>query len=387
MNDSKPLPTILVVDDEDINLLLLEELLSTNDYNVIKAKNGWEAFDRVLEEQPDLILLDILMPEMDGYDACVKLKDHPKTKEIPVIFVTSKTEEVNETLGFEYGAVDYIRKPISPSVVLARVKTHLEIREAKIQLQELLSKTLLGTVRILNDILTFIDPAFHSMISRLKRYVRDISSYLDLSDRWRLELAAMLSHIGCVVIPRETLEKINSGKVVSEVEQNMFDMHPKVAQDLLSKIPRLKSVAVMIGKQRIPVDPNQLMQDLSQWDPVDLGGQMLKTVIDYDRMLTSGLSAEEALSEMRGKKEGYLPLLLDALEAVAKIDRDKDVQQVMFRELQEGHILMEDLYTKSGALIVKKGRELTANTLTLLLPFAQTGGIKEPIMVKQNDII
>ncbi|MFC1877376.1 two-component system response regulator, partial [Thermodesulfobacteriota bacterium] len=247
MNDAKTLPTILVADDETINLLMMEELLVANGYDVIEAKDGWEAYDRAVEIRPDLILLDIVMPEMDGYKTCVKLKKDPLTKEIPVIFVTGKTEETDETLGFKYGAVDYIRKPISPSVVLARVKNHLALRKAKIQLQELLSKTVLGTVRILNDLLTFIDPTFHRASSRLKRYVRDISDYLDLPDRWSLELAAILSHIGCVVIPKETLEKINSGKGVSDEEQNLYDRHPSIAQDLISKIPRLETIAKMIG--------------------------------------------------------------------------------------------------------------------------------------------
>ena len=124
MSDPESRPKILVADDEDTILSLMEKLLVSNGYDVFKAKNGWQAFEIALEIRPNLILLDILMPEMDGYDACVKLKDHPLTKEIPVIFVTGKLDEINETLGFEYGAVDYIRKAISTSVVLARVKTH-----------------------------------------------------------------------------------------------------------------------------------------------------------------------------------------------------------------------------------------------------------------------
>lgn len=84
---------------------------------------------------PDLILLDIMIPEIDGYVACVKLKSHPMTKPIPVNFVTSQTDEINETLGYEYGSVDYIRKPISPSILVTRVKTHLALYAARLQLR------------------------------------------------------------------------------------------------------------------------------------------------------------------------------------------------------------------------------------------------------------
>lgn len=123
--------TVLVVDDEPFYINVLVELLQ-DDYQVIVAKNGVQALKRISEHQkPDLILLDWLMPEMNGLEVCTRLKEDPETRDIPVIFLTIKSEVDDEIRGFEAGAVDYIRKPMSPPLVKSRVKTHLQLHLAK----------------------------------------------------------------------------------------------------------------------------------------------------------------------------------------------------------------------------------------------------------------
>lgn len=119
---------ILVVDDTPDNLTLMSGLLKDN-YRVKVANSGERALKIAQSETPpDLILLDIMMPEMDGYEVCRRLKADNNTRDIPIIFLTAKTEVVDETLGFELGASDYITKPISPPIVLARIETHLTVK-------------------------------------------------------------------------------------------------------------------------------------------------------------------------------------------------------------------------------------------------------------------
>ena len=122
--------TILIVDDEPVNLATLRQILST-DHALVFARNGNEALAAVAKHQPALILMDIEMPEMDGYTACRQLKANPQTENIPIIFVTSLSDIGNETAGFEAGAVDYLVKPVSPPVVRARVRTHLSLVSTK----------------------------------------------------------------------------------------------------------------------------------------------------------------------------------------------------------------------------------------------------------------
>jgi phosphoserine phosphatase RsbU/P len=132
--------TVLVVDDAPANIRVVNEILH-NTYKVRIATNGAKALEMAFTAPaPDLILLDIVMPGMDGYEVCAKLKSHPATQDIPVIFLTGQTESTDETRGFETGAVDYIHKPFSPAVVAARVQTHLALREAR----QLLARQLLA---------------------------------------------------------------------------------------------------------------------------------------------------------------------------------------------------------------------------------------------------
>jgi putative two-component system response regulator len=128
--------TILVVDDTPDNITLLCSLLGEQYKNKV-ATNGVRALKIAkTDPYPDLILLDIMMPEMDGYEVCRQLKADPATEHIPVIFLTAKTQEGDETKGFELGAVDYITKPIIPPILMARVHTHLALRHARKSLEQ-----------------------------------------------------------------------------------------------------------------------------------------------------------------------------------------------------------------------------------------------------------
>lgn len=134
MTNTEEKKLILLVDDAPANIQVAREILKDT-YKTRVATSGAKALELVkADPPPDLILLDVMMPEMDGYEVCIKLKADPATRDIPVIFLTAKTEAEDETRGFDVGAVDYIHKPFSPPVVMARVQTHLNLREAREQL-------------------------------------------------------------------------------------------------------------------------------------------------------------------------------------------------------------------------------------------------------------
>jgi CheY-like chemotaxis protein len=142
--------TILIVDDETVNIKILHEILQ-KDYQVIFSTNGKQAIDLAVSKKPDLIILDIIMPEMDGYSVCKALKQNPETKDILIIFITVKDHSDDETKGFELGAVDYIAKPINPSVVKARVRTHLSLMLARREL-EIKNRELIEAASLREDI-------------------------------------------------------------------------------------------------------------------------------------------------------------------------------------------------------------------------------------------
>ena len=129
---------LLIVDDEPTNIHILSNILSS-DYEIRAANNGARAIEAALSQSPDLILLDMIMPDIDGLTVCRRLKENGATKDIPIIFVTSMSDPANEEMGLDAGAVDYISKPVSPPIVKARVKIHLQNRLTVRFLEGLLS--------------------------------------------------------------------------------------------------------------------------------------------------------------------------------------------------------------------------------------------------------
>ncbi len=126
MSDKKPL--VLAVDDKPQNLQFLGKLLSDNGYEVGMAQNGQQAINFVKTNEPDLILLDIMMPDIDGYDVCRQLKDDFSARHIPIIFLTAKTDPEDIVKGFDVGGVDYVTKPFNSPELLARIRTQIELK-------------------------------------------------------------------------------------------------------------------------------------------------------------------------------------------------------------------------------------------------------------------
>lgn len=133
-------PLVLIVDDVPKNLQVLGNILRKKDYNIAAATSGKQALDMVEKVLPDLILLDIMMPDIDGFEVCEKLKSSTRAKDIPVIFLTAKTTTEDIVKGFEVGAVDYLTKPFNSLELLARAQTHIELKQSRDKERELIVK-------------------------------------------------------------------------------------------------------------------------------------------------------------------------------------------------------------------------------------------------------
>ena len=139
MSESKS-DRILIVDDTPRNIQVLGTILKDQGYQLNVAQNGLQALEVVTKVTPDLILLDVMMPELDGFETCKRLKADAATKDIPVIFLTAKVETDDVVNGFELGAVDYVTKPFNPTELLARVDTHLTLHHLKQRLEQLVDE-------------------------------------------------------------------------------------------------------------------------------------------------------------------------------------------------------------------------------------------------------
>lgn len=167
---------ILIVDDVPVNLQALESILQTRGFRVVKANNGEQALEAVADEKPDLILLDVMMPKMNGYEVCQHLKDNPATSKIPVIFLTGRNDSYSVIKGFASGALDYVVKPFHAPELLARINTHLELkrsRDAIVKYNSLLDAEKRRAEQLLLNIL----PA--SIADRLQNGERQIADRFD----------------------------------------------------------------------------------------------------------------------------------------------------------------------------------------------------------------
>ncbi len=223
-------PSILVIDDTPGNLSLLNQLLREH-YRVRLANSGPRGLELAALAPPDLILLDIMMPDMDGYQVFQRLQSDPATRRIPVIFLTAKVGAEDEERGLAMGAVDFIHKPIAPSVVLARVRTHLQIRHWQTFLedksawlqQEVESRVSEvfrlqeATIRVMVSLAEFRDECTGNHIRRAQDYVRLLADYLSRQPRDagfltpeqidRIAKASPLHDIGKIAIPDHILLK------------------------------------------------------------------------------------------------------------------------------------------------------------------------------------
>lgn len=239
MSDENEFQTILVVDDNPDNIDVLTGILRP--YYKVKASTSGALALKIAsaKHKPDIILLDIMMPEMDGYEVCTLLKKNPITQNIPVIFVTAKTEVADEKKGFELGAVDYITKPVSMPLVLARIKTHLSLYDQqRILLNDVAERTQeiehtrAEIIKRLGRAAEYKDNETGMHVIRMSHYSRILAEKIGAAPQW-VELlfnAAPMHDIGKIGIPDRVLLK--PGKLNAE-EWVIMQKHVEYGADIL----------------------------------------------------------------------------------------------------------------------------------------------------------
>ncbi|GAA5139712.1 response regulator [Thalassotalea piscium] len=220
--------TILIVDDEPVNLRVLKQVLQ-EEYRLIFAKSGAEALRLAQSKKPNLILLDIMMPDITGLDVCQQLKAEPTTAKIPVIFVTALNDHTDEAQGLEVGAVDYITKPVSSAVVKARVATHLSLVQA-----DELRRTRLQIIQRLGHASEYKDNETGMHVMRMSHYSKVIALAYGFSEDRADNLlhAAPMHDLGKIGIPDSIMLK--PGKLTDE-EFEIMKTHPEIGASILGE--------------------------------------------------------------------------------------------------------------------------------------------------------
>ena len=219
-------PLILAVDDEGGNLLLLRQILQRQ-YRLLFAKDGERAIELARTQSPDLILLDVMMPDVTGHEVCRRLKSDPTTSRIPVIFVTALTDAADEIAGFEAGGVDYIGKPLSPPIVLARVRAHLSL----VRLEDL-KETRLQIVQRLGLAAEYKDNETGLHVIRMSHYAHLLGLAAGLGPARADDLlnASPMHDVGKIGIPDSILKKAGC---LDPDERQVMRMHTTIGADII----------------------------------------------------------------------------------------------------------------------------------------------------------
>lgn len=223
-------PRLLLVDDEPTNLQVLRHVLQA-DYRLLFATDGARALQVAREQRPDLVLLDIMMPHMDGYAVCCALKADAATASIPVIFITALDDSQDETAGFDVGGVDYLTKPVSPPVVRARVRTHLSL----VRMDEL-RETRLQIVQRLGRAAEYKDNETGMHVIRMSHFSQLLALAAGCSPAWAEDLlnAAPMHDVGKIGIPDAVLRK--PGPLDAD-EWATMRRHPEIGAEIIGEHP------------------------------------------------------------------------------------------------------------------------------------------------------
>lgn len=304
----KNMGNILAVDDTPASLKLLTDILTDAGYAVRSAINGELALHAAAAHRPELVLLDIRMPGMDGFEVCRRLKAEPATRGVPVIFVSAMSETVEKVQGFELGAVDFVSKPYQREELLARVRTHLEMDRLRNHLEELVAER---TQRLKSNMLDFItaiastvemrDPFAAGHQRRVAHLAAAMAREMQLpADQAEgLYLAGVVLDVGKIRVPTETLCK--PGRL-NAIEFRLVKEHARAGYDILKSIDFPWPIAQAILQHHERLDGSGYPQGL-KGEAILLEARILAVADVVEAMLShrpyrAALGVEVALEEI-----------------------------------------------------------------------------------------
>ncbi len=370
---------VLLVDDEP-NILNGYKRHLRKQFDVEVADGGAQAIQRLeSDEAYAVVVSDMQMPDVSGVQVLAHAaKVHPDTVRV---MLTGNADQQTAVVAVNEGRIfRFLNKPCQPELLAKTLDAGLRQYQLLRAEHNLLSKTLGGSVSLMTEVLSLVNPTAFGSSSRIRHLTRQICSRLAIANAWEVEVAAMLSKIGCVSVPQETLEKWYGAKPLTADEQKMVDSHPVVGASLVRKIPRLNGVAKIIELQnRRLYQPASIGENSAE--EVPLGAKVLKVLVDYDA-LTSTASASQAMEVLtKQRSKWYDPQVIEALREI--LQESEVIRQLSIAELKLGMLFDQDVKTKDGSTLVTKGQEVNESIIKRLQNFERSQGVQQPIAVRE----
>lgn len=375
---------ILLVDD-DSNVLAAYKRHLYKKYDVATAENGAQGLIVLKEQGPFAVVVsDFRMPEMDGIRFLSAAKKvAPDTVRLMLTGqadMQAAIDAINEGSLFRF-----LTKPCDLVDFIKALGAAAEQYDLVISERELLEKTLKGSIKILMDILSLVSPVAFSQSSRVRSLARRLAVRLNTENSWEVELAAMLSQIGCVTIPGEILEKRYRGEELSKDERSMFLSHPQSGKKILANIPRLEGIAEAIGYQEKRYDGSGVPEDDIKGNSIPVASRIIRVALDYDMLVSRGRSQDKSVEIMWRQGRLYDPEVLAALDAeVNSLEEGFIIRALGVKDVHPGMVLADDIKDKAGVVLIPKGYEITEILKARLLNFWRYGNVFEPIKVMEK---
>ncbi len=370
---------ILCVDDEP---RVLEGLVLNlrRHYRVSTATNG-QAGLAILDgdDPPAVVVSDMRMPEMDGTAFLSQVKE--RSPDTVRLLLTGQADLDSAIAAVNHGQVfRFLTKPCAPPIFLSAIQAAADQHRLIMAERELLEKTLRGSIKALTEILSLTNPLAFGRAMRLKQHTADLVAGLGMPLSWQLEVAAMLSQIGCVTLPAATNEKLYYGRPLNSDEVELTQRLPALSLQLLESIPRLEAVRAILQAQEYSFDGSSSPHSAPQGEAIPLGARVLKLVVDYDTLEAGGIDPAVAIGTLQGRKGRYDPKVLDALARVKTKAASQGLSEMSLASVRPGMFLVQDVMSTTGLLLVARGHEATPGLLYRLRNLAP-GSVREPLVV------
>ncbi|MHC4695151.1 MAG: HD domain-containing phosphohydrolase [Planctomycetota bacterium] len=371
---------ILCVDD-DANILDAYKRGLRRQFQIETVLGGEQALGMMDARNPYAVIVsDMRMPGMDGVQLLATVKQ--RAPESVRIMLTGNSDQQTAMEAVNEGNIfRFLTKPCPPDKLAKALTAGVEQYRLVTAEKVLLEKTLGGAIKVLTEVLSLTNPTAFGHASRVRRIVRKLCDKLKVDKPWQPEVAAMLSQIGCVTVPPETLEKAYHARKLTAEETQMLAAHPSIGHDLVTRIPRLEAVAKIIAYQQKRFDGAGPPSDSTKEEMIPLGARILKVALDYDTLKWGGLKDLDVLLELRQRSGWYDPDVLAAIETVSGLEASRETLEIKVRELTPRMILAEDVTTTDGALVVSRGQDVTSSLCQRLRNFSRKRQLAEPIRV------
>lgn len=363
---------ILLVDDEQ-NILDGFKRALRKEFQIDTTLSATEAL-AALQHNPNyaVIVSDMRMPDIDGVQFLKRAKVvSPASVRV---MLTGNADQQTAIDAVNEGSIfRFLNKPCAPETMAKTLDAALEQYRLARAEKELLEKTLSATVQTLTDVLALTNPAAFGRATRVRHLVRQIANQLRMENGWQVELAAMLSQIGCITIPPEILQKVYGGAELSLEEYYLWQTHPQIGHDLIVNIPRLEAVAEMIAYQEKRWNGTGAPHDDRSGERIPLGARVLKVALDLDKLTEAKLNHLEALDEIESRAGWYDPAVIEAVRKTVHSDRKYEAHTISVDDLQPGMILAESVTTINDVVLLPGDQEVTAAVCLRIKHFAETG--------------